>query len=199
MTAWLSILAFGISRGMISAAILSKMDEMHLSGTNGTDGLNLWNTFDAIISLGLTNSCYPATLSRKFSESEWREAELAVLRENRHDSAPTSRWDSMDIGLGVRITAILPAYVGTLLSEAERHANIGLIATDARYSAMPLTNHQTPRLIHVVNSAGHEHELELRQCYAAPTSAPSSRRMYHYWNRFGVQCPVKIARLNRLG
>ncbi|KAF8995800.1 hypothetical protein BDZ89DRAFT_1084569 [Hymenopellis radicata] len=89
--AWLSVVALGLSRDIISAAILSKMDdEIRQTAHLGTNEL-------------------PSRLRCSVvecSESEWREAELAVRRENQDDSVPTSPWDSMDIGLGVRITAI---------------------------------------------------------------------------------------------
>ncbi|KAF9007333.1 hypothetical protein BDZ89DRAFT_1079428 [Hymenopellis radicata] len=99
-TAWLRILALGVSRGMISAAILSKMDDkigMHL----GTDEFDFeYQPWVNRLSHRLQRSVVAC------SESEWREAEHAVRRENQHVSVPTSRWDSMDIGLGVWITAI---------------------------------------------------------------------------------------------
>ncbi|KAF9041100.1 hypothetical protein BDZ89DRAFT_1060404 [Hymenopellis radicata] len=98
---WLRILALVVSRGMISAAILSKLDDEIRLTHLGTD------TFDFQYQPWVNR--LPRSLRSSVvtcSESEWRQAELAVRRENQHQSVPTSRWDSMDIGFGVRITAI---------------------------------------------------------------------------------------------
>ncbi|KAF9007337.1 hypothetical protein BDZ89DRAFT_1079436 [Hymenopellis radicata] len=99
-TAWLRILVLGVSRGIISAAILTKMDgeiQTHL-GTNHFDSY-----YQPWVNRILRSLRHSVVIC---SESEWREAELAVRRENQHQSVLTSRWDSPDIGLGVRITAI---------------------------------------------------------------------------------------------
>ncbi|KAF9013678.1 hypothetical protein BDZ89DRAFT_1076924 [Hymenopellis radicata] len=99
--AWLSVLALGVSRGIISAAILSKTVDDKIRTHLGTDEFDFeYQPWVNRLPSSLRHSVVTC------SETEWREAELAVRRENQHQLVPTSPWDSMDIGLGVRITAI---------------------------------------------------------------------------------------------
>ncbi|KAF8998449.1 hypothetical protein BDZ89DRAFT_1148097 [Hymenopellis radicata] len=99
--AWLRILVLGVSCGMISAAILTKVDNeirrMHLDNTRFDYQYQPWVNRLPSGLRGLFITC---------SKFEWREAEHAVERENQHESVPPSQWDLQDIGLGVWITAI---------------------------------------------------------------------------------------------
>ncbi|KAF9002379.1 hypothetical protein BDZ89DRAFT_1050224 [Hymenopellis radicata] len=160
--AWLRILALSVSRGFISAAILTKMDDeirMHL----GTDVFDFeyqpWvNRLPGSLRFSVV-TC---------SDSEWREAELAVRRENQHESVPTSQWDSLDttIGLGVWITGIY-----LLMSE---------------HSSQKLTPLKYWSYSYQCASQYSFDNAMLRPTFCSIRN----RSMYRYWNRFGVQCPA---------
>ncbi|KAF9025850.1 hypothetical protein BDZ89DRAFT_1067943, partial [Hymenopellis radicata] len=104
--AWLRILVLSVSRGMISAAILTNMDDEIEMNPDGTDEFFDFDYQPWVNRIPNTSLRHSRDSVVRCSESEWREAELAVRRANRHELVPTCQWDSMDIGLGVRITAI---------------------------------------------------------------------------------------------
>ncbi|KAF9034718.1 hypothetical protein BDZ89DRAFT_1226793 [Hymenopellis radicata] len=187
-TAWLKILAVSVSRGMISAAMLSKMDDNIQMGPFDFDYQPWLNRLPTI---SLRHSVVT------YSESEWREAEHAIRRATQHESAPTSRWDSPDIGLRVQITAFY-----LLVSE---HSSQKLTPYKywidcyrwAAWEAMfdhpvypPHIAASISELIHVqvVNSDGMKSHWWLDNAMLQPTFCfIQNRSMYHNWNRFDVR------------